>query len=54
MNGTTFMIMEAEHRIGDHWKVSLEGHFFMNVATTDPLTFIDQDDFINLSVQRYF
>ncbi|NIP75688.1 MAG: hypothetical protein GTN90_06815, partial [Xanthomonadales bacterium] len=34
---STILFAEAERRIGDNWKIELEGRFFLNVSGSDPL-----------------
>ncbi|MBL4602702.1 MAG: hypothetical protein JKY84_08155 [Emcibacteraceae bacterium] len=53
-NGSSFISIEAERRLGSDWKIELEGRFFVNVDQTDPSIFFAQDDFINLRLARYF
>ncbi len=52
--GTTFAFVEAERRLGDHWKLELEGRFPVNVSKGDPLAGIRRDDFITLRLTRFF
>lgn len=51
---TTFINLEAERRISNSWKLSIEGSFFTNVETNDPLFFIHNDDHITASLGFYF
>ena len=46
--------IEASRRIGDRWKVSLEGRFFKSNETDSSLYQIRDDDYIQLELARYF
>ena len=52
--GATFLSAEAERRLGDGWKIELEGRFFTHIDETDPASAFERDDFINVSLQRHF
>ena len=46
--------IEASRRIGDRWKVSVEGRFF-NVDTVQSVLYpVRRDDYIQLELARYF
>jgi hypothetical protein len=51
---STIFFVEAERRIGDNWRIELEGRFFLNVSERDPLAGIRKDDFITLRLSRFF
>ncbi len=53
-HGSTLFFVEIERRLGEIWKVGLTGRFFLNADDQDPLASIQRDDFINLSIRRYF
>ncbi len=53
-NGSSFLTIEAERRIGSDWKIELEGRFFENIDQTDPAFIFAQDDFITVRLSRYF
>ena len=46
--------LEAERRIGDSFKVELEGQLFTNARDTSLTTAFKNDDFIQLSISKYF
>ncbi len=46
--------LESSRRFGSQWKVNLEAQLFQDYKDTDPLFLIQQDDFIQLGVTRYF
>ncbi|NQY27006.1 MAG: hypothetical protein HRT92_07495 [Piscirickettsiaceae bacterium] len=46
--------IEASRRIGNRWKVSLEGRFFKSDQTNSTLYQIRDDDYIQLELARYF
>ena len=50
----TLFFVEAERRLGDSWKIELEGRFFLNVPGGDPLAGLRDDDFITLRLSRFF
>ncbi len=52
---STSFSVEAERRIGQHWKAELEGRFFVNVDDEDLiLNGIRDDDVITLRLTRFF
>lgn len=50
----TFGSIEASRRVGDAWKVSLEGRVFTNMDRSEPLFDLRDDDYIELQIARYF
>jgi hypothetical protein len=46
--------IEASRRIGGRWKASLEGRFFHSTNTQSALANINDDDYIQLELARYF
>jgi hypothetical protein len=48
------MRLEAERRIGDSFKVELEGQLFANSRDTSLTAAFKVDDFIQLSISKYF
>jgi hypothetical protein len=51
----TSVSIEAERRIGEFWKVELEGRLFINTNEDDPILHgIRDDDVVTLRVTRYF
>ena len=52
--GGTAIFLEAERRIGETWRIELEGRFFSNVSNLDPLSYIHRDDHITFRLSKYF
>lgn len=52
--GATFLSLEAERRIGDNWKIELEGRFSLFIQDDDSAAVIRKDDLITLRLNRYF
>jgi hypothetical protein len=50
----TVLFVEAERRIGDSWKVELEGRFLLNMPDDDPQAGIRDDDFVTLRLSWFF
>ncbi len=48
------LLVEAERRLGDSWKIELEGRFFHNVPGGDPLAGIRDDDVVTLRLTKFF
>ena len=46
--------VEASRRIGDRWRITLDGRFFLTVPINDPLYAFRRDDFIQLRLARFF
>jgi hypothetical protein len=46
--------VEAERRLGDNWKLELEGRLFFAVPVGDALFGIRDDDHVTLRLTRYF
>jgi len=46
--------LEGARRIGDSWKLSIEGQVFTNVAADDPLVAFEKDDFLLAELAWYF
>lgn len=51
---STSVLIEASRRVGNNWKVSLDGRFFQSDTPADLGYAIRQDDHLQLSVERYF
>ncbi|MDX8389563.1 MAG: hypothetical protein R8M38_03640 [Mariprofundaceae bacterium] len=49
-----FMNLEAERRLSDHLKVQLAARFFINIPNSDPIVFIENDDFLELKLNYFF
>ena len=46
--------VETERRLGDSWRIELEGRFFLNAPGGDPLAGLRDDDFITLRLVKFF
>ncbi|WP_455218294.1 hypothetical protein [Kaarinaea lacus] len=46
--------LESSRRIGNNWKVILEGQAFINIPSDDALAGFKDDDYLQLEVVRYF
>ncbi|WP_207787516.1 hypothetical protein [Candidatus Thiosymbion oneisti] len=46
--------VEASRRIGQSYKLSVEGQLFLDMASRDPLAAFAADDFIRIELTRYF
>ena len=46
--------LEAERRVGENWKISLDGWLFTNIAPNNILYNWRNDDYLQLSLARYF
>lgn len=53
-NGSTLANIEAERRIGASLVLEVTGRFFLNIDDTDPVKALEQDDFIEISLQYHF
>jgi hypothetical protein len=53
-DGTTALFVEAERRIGEHFKFELEYRGFLNVDSRNVLSAFEKDDFINLLLSYYY
>ncbi len=49
-----FLFVEAERRIGDRYKIALEGRFSFNEKDDVLLSGISEDDFLTLRLSRFF
>jgi hypothetical protein len=52
--GETFVNVEAERRFGDDWFVELRLRVFSGAEQGDTTFWLQQDDYVQLSVTRYF
>ena len=50
----TLVSLEAERRLGEHWRLELEGRLFLNQPSGDPAFAIRDDDVVTLRLTRYF
>jgi len=46
--------LEASRRIGQSYKLSIEGQLFLNMASRDSLAVFAADDFLRIELTRYF
>ncbi len=51
---STALLVEAERRIGDRWKLELESRWFLKPDAGDPLSAFQDDDFILLRASYFF
>ncbi len=52
-DSTSFQI-EASRRLGNKWKITLDGRFFSTDDNADLLSSMDRDDHIQIGLERYF
>lgn len=52
--GDQLINVEAERRLSERWKVSMEIRAFEGVKRRDPLRSLQQDDYMGLEIARYF
>ena len=52
--GGQALFLEAERRLGDTWRIEIEGRIFSGVARADPLNFVRKDDNFTLRLSKYF
>jgi hypothetical protein len=53
-HSTQLFSVEASQRIGESWKVELEGRFFGHVSDREFVYFMRSDSFIKISLSKYF
>ena len=53
-NGSSSFRIEAERRIGQSWKVELEGQVFVKIDTFDPIRAFSQDSFATLRLSFFY
>ncbi len=51
---STIFFVEAERRIGENWKLEVEGRFFINTKDNVSLSNFENDSFVTISLDRYF
>lgn len=51
---TRLLTLESSRRLGQNWKISLEGRAFFNIPATDLLAGVRKDDHLQLELTRYF
>jgi len=47
-------LLEGKRRLGDHWLLSLEGRFFDGAGAPDPISAVQNDDFVLMGLKRSF
>ena len=52
-HGNSFSL-EAERRLGDNWKASIEARIFSPGSSNDPSNIFDKDDYFKITFDRYF
>jgi hypothetical protein len=52
--GETFVNIEAERRFGDNWFGELRVRAFSGAEEGDTTWWLQQDDYVQLSISRYF
>jgi len=52
--GSRSFRLEASRRIGQNYKLSIEGQLFADIDPQDPLATLATDDFIQIGLTRYF
>ena len=48
------LFVEAERRLGDSWKLELEGRLFLGVDDSNPLSAVEDDDLVTLRLSYFF
>ena len=51
---TKLFFVEASRRLGDSWKLTLEGRFFVTVSQQEFSYFIRDDSFLQLSISKFY
>ena len=49
-----FTSIEGGRRLGQSWKLELEGRFFSNTDPADPLSALRDDDYLQLELLKYY
>ncbi len=50
----SIVTLEAGKRIGDNFRIEVEGRAFVNAPSTDPIRYIEQDDYISLRLVGFY
>jgi hypothetical protein len=53
-NGSKSFFVESSRRIGDSWKLTLEGRFFVSVGSEEFTSFIKDDSFLQLTIAKFY
>ena len=48
------LVVEGNHRMGDQWKLVLDGRFFRISEDDDPLSVFKEDNYLQLTLEYYF
>lgn len=51
---TRLLTLESSRRLGEDWKITLEGRAFINIPAADVLAGVRKDDYLQLELARYF
>ena len=51
---TQLASVEANQRLGESWKIELEGRFFINTSAKEFIYFLRDDSFVRLAVNKYW
>ncbi|MFV2001937.1 MAG: hypothetical protein ACC619_03045 [Paracoccaceae bacterium] len=52
--GSSAIFLQAGRRLGDNWKIELDGRGFVNIADSDPMAAIRNDSNFTLRLSRFF
>lgn len=53
-NGSSYIYLESSTRIADDWRVGVEARILTGEEATDPLSFVDQDSYVQVRAVKYF
>lgn len=53
-NGTSTLSLEGDTRVGENFKLTVEGRFFLETADTDPFAAFEKDSFAQLRFAWFF
>jgi len=53
-NGTNSLSLEGSRRFGDNWKAEIQGFYFLDASSNDLTYFLQNDDFIEISLAYYY
>ncbi len=54
VSSSSAVFIEADRRIGDSWKLEIEMRSFIGVEQSDPMYTLRDDDFLQITVSRFF
>ena len=52
--GGRFFNLEFSTRFGERWKLEVEARTFWSAPLSDPLHFLERDDYLQLQLERFF